>query len=929
MKQRCIIAVFVFLCCFIALKGFAATITTTGSGNWSSTTPNAPWPGGTIPATTDDIIVGNGFTLTGDGNRTCASLSFCGAGNTSGTITVNSGIVLSVTNAVTLNSTAGANNACTLAGAGTINCTSLNIGAGGILPGSNRTTIMTSSITALTVSGNLTITSYESGGKINNASLLFGSGTITVNGSVVTSNGAATNTATLNMNTGGGTGTLILSNATPFSLSGTGTNVITLAGTSTTVNYSGAAQTVYATAYYNLILSGSGVKTLTSVNTINGDFTFSGTASATAATGITVAGHMTLGSGTTFNGSSYTHYVGGNWVNNGGTFTASTSTIILNVAGSNIIGGTGSTTFNTLGVDAGTVTLDPGVTYNCGALLLAPTAAATLTFSAGSIMNVTGNVTLGSGNGAIKGNIDMTNGGYLKCATFSNWNGNYTYGIGTVEVTGTMATFSPTGFGDWYNLIVAATANITFTSASANFYGTLTLKSGSTTTSGPNYITLYNDWAIESGATFVCGSSNSASYVVFGGANTHHLYGNVTLHRIWANTTSNNPIIIDGDVTVNNGIWWDRGIFSYTGSGRLVLSDGYSELGSANNATRCIAAPVKKIGDDAYTFPLGAGDGVNYNPLAISDPGTDVTAYYQAQYFNTGFGSYSVTQTPNSMDHVSTKEYWTLEKSASAANVTLQLFWSTASNSSITNCADLRIAHWSSGISAWENNNDAVTTSGSCSGAGTGNIITNAVVTSYSPFTFGSKVGGGLNPLPVELLSFDVKEKNNSVDISWTTASEKNCDFFTVEKSLDETSFESAMSVHGAGTSSVQHAYAVTDHEPYNGISYYRLKQVDFNGSSSYSNFVQVEFNAGENVLNVYPAVSSGDFTVSYSGKKDTEVLLRIQNMLGQELYSEKFITGSRSLVQPINFSGRFPAGIYLVTASGDESIHAQRIIIK
>ena len=926
MKQFRFVYFFIFLLCCIAQVGFSATVTTTGSGNWSSVVPNAPWPGGTIPANGDDIIVGAGFTLTVDGNRTCNSLAFCGAGNTSGTISVNTGITLAVTNAVTLNSTAGASNACTIAGAGTINCTALNVGAGGILPGSNRTTIMTSSITTLTVSGNLTITSYESGGKTNNASLLFGSGTITVNGSVVTSNGAASNISTLNMNTGGGTGTLVLSNATPFSVSGTGTSAITLAGTSATVNYSGAAQTVYATTYYNLILSGSGAKTLTSVSTINGDFTLSGTSSATAATGITIGGHITLGSGTTFDEGGFTHYVGGNWINNGTTFIPGSGTIIFNVAGSNVISGTSSTTFGNMGVDGCTVTLDPGVTYNCSALALAPTSVATLTFSSGSVMNVTGNVTLGSGNGAVKGNIDMTNGGYLKCSTFSNWNGNFTYGTGTVEVTGTMVGFSPTGYVDWYNLIIASSANITFSSATVNFHGNLTMKSGSLTTSNPNYLNIYNDWTIETGATFVPGTGNQA-YIVFVGGNTHHVYGDVTTYNIWANKTSNNPIIISGNVTVNHGIWWDGGIFSYTGSGQLTFVNGYVDLGHTPNATMCIAAPIKKIGDTPFTFPLCAGDGVNYNPLAISDPGTDITAYYTAQYFNTGFGSYSVTQTPSSIDHVSKKEYWTLEKSAAASNVTVQLFWSTASNSSITNCADLRIAHWNSGISAWENNNDAVTTTGTCSGAGTGNTITNAVVTSYSPFTFGSKAG--TNPLPVELLSFEAKPNNNSVDVSWQTASEKNCDYFSVERSADGTSFAEVAQVKGAGNSSVLHSYASSDQDPFNGHSYYRLKQVDFNGSFFYSDIVQVEFNAGENVLNVYPSISSGDFTVSYSGKKDQEVLLSIRNILGQEFYQKEFILENEHFIQPLNLSGKLAPGVYFVTTSSDDRILEKKTVIK
>src|SRR5690349_2393801 len=77
---------------FILLAGTlgAQTVVTTGSGNWSSTIPNAPWPGGTIPGAGADIVVDNGFTLTVDGARTCNSLS----DNNSSTVNVNAALTI-------------------------------------------------------------------------------------------------------------------------------------------------------------------------------------------------------------------------------------------------------------------------------------------------------------------------------------------------------------------------------------------------------------------------------------------------------------------------------------------------------------------------------------------------------------------------------------------------------------------------------------------------------------------------------------------------------------------------------------------------------------------------------------------------------------------------------------------------------------------
>src|SRR5882672_8386331 len=103
---------------------YAATITTTGSGNWSSTVPNAPWPGGTIPAVGDNVIIGDGFTLTVDGNRTCNALT---VGNGS-TISVNATFILTVTTTLTFPNLAAASTTGTMTGGGTINAGSGQIG---------------------------------------------------------------------------------------------------------------------------------------------------------------------------------------------------------------------------------------------------------------------------------------------------------------------------------------------------------------------------------------------------------------------------------------------------------------------------------------------------------------------------------------------------------------------------------------------------------------------------------------------------------------------------------------------------------------------------------------------------------------------------------------------------------------------------------
>ncbi|MBK9047972.1 MAG: hypothetical protein IPL74_15250 [Bacteroidetes bacterium] len=100
---------------------------------------------------------------------------------------------------------------------------------------------------------------------------------------------------------------------------------------------------------------------------------------------------------------------------------------------------------------------------------------------------------------------------------------------------------------------------------------------------------------------------------------------------------------------------------------------------------------------------------------------------------------------------------------------------------------------------------------------------------------------GQVSPLPIELLSFNAKPVDNKdVRCDWVTASEIDNDYFTIERSKNGIDFETAGITDGAGNSNYQLSYAFTDTEPYRGLSYYRLKQTDFDGRSSYSEIVAV-----------------------------------------------------------------------------------------
>lgn len=129
-------------------------------------------------------------------------------------------------------------------------------------------------------------------------------------------------------------------------------------------------------------------------------------------------------------------------------------------------------------------------------------------------------------------------------------------------------------------------------------------------------------------------------------------------------------------------------------------------------------------------------------------------------------------------------------------------------------------------------------------------------IITYQVSSSGSTCPSCTSALPIELLKFDAKRKERFVDLIWETASEKNNNFFTVERSIDGLFFTPIGNLSGAGNSSYTKKYKLIDSSPVlDKISYYRLKQTDFDGTYTYSDIVSVKPNAKTEVIGYYNTV--------------------------------------------------------------------------
>lgn len=201
--------------------------------------------------------------------------------------------------------------------------------------------------------------------------------------------------------------------------------------------------------------------------------------------------------------------------------------------------------------------------------------------------------------------------------------------------------------------------------------------------------------------------------------------------------------------------------------------------------------------------------------------------------------------------------------------------------------------------------------------------------------------------LPIELLSFtgncnpaQSASGGKGVTVQWSTASEINNDYFTIERSADAVAWETAGTVKGAGNSSFTRGYEFTDVLPTPDLPtgqagselptlYYRLKQTDFDGKSETFNPIAVEMNCGS-IFTVFPNPTNGPFNVSVNAKRGDKVLIVVRDVLGKEFYSKADILSDDKAVITVNPEGQLASGVYMVVAtSNDKTYYKKKIVIR
>jgi fibronectin-binding autotransporter adhesin len=367
-------------------------------------------------------------------------------------------------------------------------------------------------------------------------------------------------------------------------------------------------------------------------------------------------------------------------------------------------------------------------------------------------------------------------------------------------------------------------------------------------------------------------------------------------------TTLNIPIVVSTHLNMESGL------FSTDATNIIEVIDDATS--TAGNDTSFVDGPIRKVGNDSFVFPLG--DSSEWARLGISAPSATTDAF-TAEYFSADYtdtSTMAVSPTPV-LNNVSQIEYWTCDRTTGSSSVMVELYWENKYRSGIdTISSDLVVARWNG--SAWENAGRSAA-QGDLTGS-----ITSSSVSSFGPFTFGSTTGG-INKLPVELLSFSAElNENKAVDITWVTATEINNDYFEVEHSLDAIRFNKIETVQGAGNSTETLYYGTVDYRPNVGVNYYRLKQVDFDGTYAYSDVVLVNLEDRINSIRVYPNPTKDMLTVESS----IGGLLSVYDAQ-MKLVKNVDLVDTLTTIDLDNLGN----GIYTVTLVGDDKTHLFKVV--
>jgi hypothetical protein len=487
-----------------------------------------------------------------------------------------------------------------------------------------------------------------------------------------------------------------------------------------------------------------------------------------------------------------------------------------------------------------------------------------------------------------------------------------------------------------YNNITVTGTGVATLSGTLNALGNTTIQTGGTIIFGTEILSGLGIFTAQSGSRLVVGSPQGidaagiSGNIQVNGTRTINSGARVEYNAATGNQNTGNLIsnidtvivnVASGDLILNNSLTVNSRLDLTLGSVRLGANNlTIGSSGSVANAnstnyvkTNGIGTLRRTVQNNSTNVPYPVGSATSYTPAQVQLNGTSTTDVISVRVFD-GVLIGATTGTPIASSMVN--RTWIInENVVGGSNATITLQWNGADEVGSFNRALSAVSRYTG--SNW-------TYVGATFGAATGSdpyTRSIAGITSLSAFTVGDSFA---TSLPVNLIAFTAKALNNDVLLSWSTASEQNNKGFAIERSTDGENFAEVDFVNGKDFSLVRVDYKSLDQNAFDAGNtlYYRLRQVDFDGTTSYSNVLSVSrSNMPSATLNVYPNPFTQGLSLEIVSLQD-----EAYNVIVTDLQGRTIATRNVSAVKGLNTISmtemdELKAGIYFVKLIGQETI--------
>lgn len=400
---------------------------------------------------------------------------------------------------------------------------------------------------------------------------------------------------------------------------------------------------------------------------------------------------------------------------------------------------------------------------------------------------------------------------------------------------------------------------------------------------------------------------------------------------------NNHHLTLSNKVAVNGSLVLEKGQI-ITGAQEIAVNNtdksavsGYSEESYVRGNLR---RQVKSTG--TYDFPLGTAS--NYEFVNINLSGISGCSSILGTFNNVNPGGNSaslagITVNGSTVDALLNYGYWTLTPNATVSSGTYSVTLKESGHSRPAGNADnYCVLTKTSKSTPWQSQ-------GTHLSAAQNEAEGTAIASRSSLNTFGNYAiglsNGNTEAIAAKSINFNAKINNEIVELAWSVKAEDNNNYFTIERSSDGVHFESLLNKQGTGSSSSLN-YSDLDSRPLAGYSFYRLKQTDKSGRTSYSEIKRVQKNVGGEQIasslklkSISPNPFGESFTIAFEMKVNAPVNFQMLNSSGQVVL-EKVINAIDGL-NKLEFKDEkgLPGGIYVAVLTYRDEKATQKVLKK